>query len=85
MAKKHSNNTNSGIDPRLINSQLSNEREKLIQQGKDNNFIIRFMNGMFLVKDETSQEPPVAFVANRSVVSAYTLPVLNYMEKLRAK
>ena len=85
MAKKQNKVSNNGIDPRVTNSQLNNEREKLIQQGKNNNFSIKFMNGMFIIKDELSKEAPIAFSANRTLVSAYTMPVINYMEKVRHK
>jgi hypothetical protein len=85
MAKKQNKISNNGVDPRIINSQLNNEREKLIQQGKSNNFSIKFMNKMFIVKDELSKETPIAFSTNRTLVSTYTMPVINYMEKVRHK
>lgn len=85
MAKKQNKVSNNGIDPRIMNSQLNNEREKLIQQGKNNNFNIKFMNGMFIIKDELSNEAPIAFNANKATISTYTMPVINYMEKVRHK
>lgn len=80
MAKKQSSKTSNSIDLKALYSKLAQEREALIRLGEELNFQVKYMKGMFVVRDKLKNDEVKAFTTNPK---DYTVYVRNYMNKVR--
>lgn len=84
MAKKQSSKISNSIDLKALYSKLAQEREALIRLGEELNFQVKYMKGMFVVRDKLKNDEVKAFTTNQTLEPKdYTVYVRNYMNKVR--